>query len=358
MKIESMFCSVLLACDVSSASHASCPTGVLVATSDFSNVSEVGVLPLDGSAPTLIGSTALGADPALVSSSGRHFFIERDREGNIYELDGCGQALTTYASHDPAETTMDPQDVAVAADGSLWVARLFASSAIAIGPTISKVDLSSTDADGVPNMSAVRIANGKAFIALGLLDDGDPNLVARRPAQMAIVDVATRTLEAVAPIMGRNPIGSMPQIGVTLWIATMGDIDRADETDAGIVTFETDTRASSLVVPESQIGGSVSAIAIDDHCGAAIAFDATPNVNRTFLVAFDTSGAIVQRVAFGPTVGFDLAGLAWTSGELLVGDRRLVAGAFAAHTFTRDATCKLTRGAELALPMAPVAFAP
>jgi hypothetical protein len=356
MKIESMVCCILLACDESPAPRAACPAGVLVATSDYGTASEVGVLPLDGAPAVLVPSLLLGADPALASSAGRHFFIERDDDENIYEIDKCGYAIATYASADPSENQTDPQDVAVASDGSLWVARLFSGAALVIGTTRSEVDLSSADADGIPNMSAVRIANGRAFIALDRLDDHDPNLVAKQPAAMAVVDVATHTLERVVELPARNPIGAMPQIGDTLWLATAGDIELDHEQDAGIVTFSTATLESALLVPESAIGGSVSAVVIDDHCGVAIAFDAVPNVNHTFLIAFDTSGVIVQATAFRPTLGFDLAGLVWSNGKLIVGDRRLVDGAYAVHTFTRDATCMLTQSDDLALPMAPVAF--
>ncbi len=232
----------------------------------------------------------------------------------------------------------------------------FSRAALVIGATNEEIDLSSADADGIPNMSAVRIANGKAFFALERFDDADPNLVAKQPAAMAIIDVPTRKLQSIIELPGRNPMGTMSQIGSTLWLATAGDIALDHEADAGVVTFATDTFQSALLVPESAIGGSVSAIAIDGDCGVAIAFDAMPNVNHTFLVAFDTNGVIVQATAFGPTAGFDLAGLIWSDGKLLVGDRRLVNGGFAVHTFTRDATCALTQSDDLALPMAPVAF--
>ena len=355
MKKE-ILCFVLCACDTSGPPQTSCPPGVLVATSDFGTASEVGVLPLDGESPALEAASELGADPAFVRSSSRRFFIERDREGNIYEVDACGHAIGTFASHRASESNPDPQDVDVASDGSLWVARFLKSSLLAIGASDVEIDLASADVDRNPNMSSVRVVGERAFVALGLLDDTTPDLPARRPAAMAVVDVPTRTLQSVAPLEGRNPFGAMVRVNDVLWLAMAGDIERDHETDAGIATFSTETFASTLLIPESTIGGTVSSIVIDAGCGAAIAFDGIPNVNHTFLVAFDASGRIVQSAAFGPTEGFDLAGLLWSRGTLLVGDRRLTAGSFAVHTFTRDATCTLTRGADLSLPMAPVAF--
>jgi hypothetical protein len=351
--------AVLLACDQTSPPSATCPDGVLVAVSDYTSSLE-GVLPLDGSPPVLLKGDALGSDPALAMSAGRRFFIERDKAENVYELDSCGIARATYATR-ASTAVVDPQDVAVASDGSLWIARLFASSALVIGAARSEIDLSSADADGIPNMSAVRIAQTahgeKAFFALERLDDHDPNLALKQPSAMAVIDVATHALDQVVVLAGRNPFGLMPQVGPLLWMAAIGRFDADHETDAGIAFFSTDTLTSTLLIPESVIGGSVGTVAIDGSCGAAIAFDAVPNVNHTFLVAFDVQGNVVQSAAFGPTTGFDLAGLLWVDGTLLVGDRRPTSAGYLVHTFTRDGACALKQGPDLAgLALPPVAF--
>jgi len=214
----SLLCCILFACDASSAGHASCPAGVIVATSDYGTSSQVGVLPLDGEPPALISSSVLGVDPALASSSGRRFFIERDREQNIFELDACGYAKATFASHSPSESFVDPQDVAVADDASLWVARLFSRSALVIGATNTEIDLSSADADGIPNMSAVRIVGANAFFALARLDDGDPNRVARQLAMMAVIDTRAHVIGELVTLPGRNPFGSMSLVGVRVML--------------------------------------------------------------------------------------------------------------------------------------------
>ena len=113
--------AVLFACDQSVPPSVGCPDGVLVAVSDYSSSLD-GVLPLDGSPPALLKGSALGSDPALSASAGRHFFIERDRGERVRARwvrprDGHVSDLAAL------EGVVDPQDVAVASDGSLWVAR-------------------------------------------------------------------------------------------------------------------------------------------------------------------------------------------------------------------------------------------
>src|SRR5581483_6113825 len=96
--------------------------------------------------------------------------------------------------------TADPVDVAVARDGSLWV-PLYRAAAVAIvgpgGTVTSTVDLSSYDADGNPDPSAIAIvdtpAGEKAFVALQRLN---PYPTSAQPSWMLRIDVATATVEA------------------------------------------------------------------------------------------------------------------------------------------------------------------
>ena len=357
------------ACGTSPAQPAGCPSGVLVVTSDEHNSSEVGVLPLDGSPAQLIPGSDLGGDPALsVSTAGAPFFLARDRN-TIFALDWCGRGTAPYSALAPGETKADPWDLDVAADGSLWIARFLAPSMLVLdktGSPLGTVDLSSLDADGNPNQDAVRVqqtsSGEKAFVAMERLDDTQVGVPSTQPSQMAIVDTKTHSLEGVVTLAGRNPFGPMIEHGGSLWLADMGNRDNDHELDAGIEVFSPETRTSHLLLSEVTLGGTLSSIALDasSSCGAAIVYDQSP-VNHTSLVAFDVSGNVVQAPAFGPTTGYDLWALEWTSdGRLLVGDHTQpppASAGFAVHTFTHDGSCKLTREGDLFLPMQPIAFA-
>jgi hypothetical protein len=348
-----------------------CPaSGVLVVTTDYMMSSEVGVLPLDGTPAVLLSGNDLGADPALATSAGRHFFIARDRD-TIYEIDSCGRATNQWSARAPGEVcplpprtpgNCNPQDVAVASDGSLWIAR-FNVPSLLIAPPPGSTALDNTvdfsafdkDGDGNPEMSSVRIVGNRAFIALErLTQQTDGNYLAQQPSQIAVLDTTSLAVVSTVTLAGRNPFGLMVEAAGMFWLADMGDIGTASEPDAGIEVFDTQALTSKLVLTKTQLGASPVEVRIDGTCGVAILADAS-SVNSTSLVSFTTDGSNLKTV-ISPTGNFDLRGLLWTpSHELLVGDKR---APFVVHTFMADATCTLTRGTDLALPSMPaLAFA-
>ncbi len=364
-------CLTLLGCGSGGlgATANDCPAdSVLVVVSDYDQTSEVGYLPLDGPPAVLGSSVALGGDPAFAVSGGRQFFLNRTTAA-IFEvgLSPCGKGTHSFSALQAGEQpgNIDPQDVAVAPDGSLWIARFLTASQLVLGPggaPLATVDLSFLDADGNPDASSVRIATSqgapKAFFALGMLRGARST----QPSLMAVVDLATRKVEGTVTLAGRNPFGLMTEQGGNFYLAEPGSFDADHESDAGVERFSPATRTGSLLLRESQLGGSVVQVAIGNGgCGAAILADATPNLNRTVLVTFDAnSGQTTQTFSspsYGPTPGFDLTGLVWVDDRLLVGDRRKVDAGYAVHTFYRGDSCLLGKGPDLFLPLPPVAFA-
>src|SRR5580698_3531994 len=85
------FALAAAACSVSpSNAESNAPTcaqaSLMVAASDEQYSSELGTLALDGGSPTFYTAAELGYDPALASSNGRVFWINRT-SGNVVELD-------------------------------------------------------------------------------------------------------------------------------------------------------------------------------------------------------------------------------------------------------------------------------
>ncbi len=102
----------------------------------------------------------------------------------------------------------------------LWVPRYdVASVAVldACGARNATLDISSYDSDGNPNASAIVIDTvagaAKAFVALERLDDHEPTLPSLQPSEMLRFDVATKTVDAVVTLAGRNPFGLMREYG-------------------------------------------------------------------------------------------------------------------------------------------------
>lgn len=346
---------------------------LLVAASDYSS-SAVGGAPGQGRAVLRTG-VDLGRDPALESSSGRAFFLARDRD-LVFELDPtCGTVVAEASVHDlaPVEPrtgvvgTANPHDVAAAPDGTLFVV-LYDVAKLALvkdGKSAGSIDLSSYDGDGNPQAESIRIVDvggvPKAFVALERLDDHDfPK--SKQASQMLRLDVATRTVEATIDLAGRDPFNAMAEQDGALFLAEPGSFDAIDEDLAGIERFDTKTSTTAMLVAEKDLGGSVAEVAVSagaGACGAAIVAGPEPNVNPTSLVTFDPkSGRIAQRGVLA-TPGYDLQGLAWRGSSLFVGDRRGGADGFPVHVFDADESCMLRESSRtIDLSQRPVALRP
>lgn len=338
-----------------------CPNGVIVLSTDEQVSSETGVLPLDGRPAVMLSGLDLGGDPVLARSAGRNFVINRTTDV-FWELDSCGSGLGQYSGRAfDEQTQVDVQDLAVAPDGSFWIARFLVPTLLITNTSPTRtIDLSKLDSDGNPDMSSVRIVGSNAFVTIGRLTASAQGFVSQQTSEMLVFDVSSFSLVKEAQLLGRNPFGQMVESNGKLWLAEPGNFSDAAEPSAGIEAFDTTTLTSALVVNETTLQASVSEVAVSDACGAAIVADATPNVNRTSLVSFKLDGSSV-KTAMGPTDGFDLRGLAWTpQNTLLVGDKRPKTGGYPVHVLTADpATCALTAGPDLTLPDLPaLAFAP
>ncbi|HEX7666268.1 MAG TPA: hypothetical protein VF407_17200 [Polyangiaceae bacterium] len=353
--------ALLAACSSSPKATSSCTDGfdVLVAASDYTAASKVGGFTLGGCAALPYAGIDLGKDPALVAASGRAFFVARDQD-LVFELDPkTAEPIAETSTSDPSYPGYaNPQDVGVASDGALWVPRFNVPSLLVVPPTHDggvPIDLSSQDPDGNPNMSAVAVTTvdgaEKAYVALERLDDvkdAQGNvLVSRLPSFLARVDVATKTVEATATLLGRNPFGTIERANEAFYFAAPGNFNDASEPAAGIERFDPSTFTSSWLLAEGDLGASVTTVAVNGGCGAAIVADATPNVNATSLVTFDAiAGKALTTAKNAPlsTSGFDLAGLSWKGDVLAVGDRRPspANGRFPIHLFDRTGACDLT----------------
>ena len=141
-------------------------------------------------------------------------------------------------------------------------------------------------------------------MALELLDDAlpmpapYPNL----PSLILPIDVATFAAKPPVALVGRNPFGTFFPYGGALWMAEPGDFASTTETLAGIERFDPETSTSSLLVRESDLGGSVAEVAITAGCGAAIIADSSAK-NLTSLVTFDPRAEPSSRTRSKPVFG-------------------------------------------------------
>lgn len=342
----------------------SCPPApLLVAASDYSS-SAVG-LAVEGDARPLVVGVDLGRDPQLATSQGRAFLLARDQD-LVFEIDArCGPPTRRIDLRDGSPTLKNPQDAAVSPSGEIFM-PLFGEPALVVwreGAALARVDLTAYDDDGNPQASAIAIVGdgsaARAFVALERLDDA-AGLRSTRPSSMLVVDVATRAVEQVVALEGRNPFGRMSVAGDALFLAEPGSFDSIADELAGIERFDARARTTALLVRERDLGGSAAQVVADGECGAAIVADAEPNVNRTSLVTFSVrTGRVVSAPALGPTDGYDLQGLALAQGRLYVGDRRRGAAGYPIHSFRVGADCSVAaEPTRIFVAQKPVALAP
>jgi hypothetical protein len=334
----------------------------IVASSDYVS-SAVGLVSLT-KPPSFIAAVDLGADPVLTSSAGRYFWIARDF-GDIIEVDpSCLHAKATYHVNDDNDAggSSNPQDVAVAPDGSLWVVR-FANHVPTLlvlssdGCGRRTIDLSSLDpVDHNPHASSIKILDpsgsssrspsmktSKAYVALEMLN---ADLSSTRPSQVVRIDLETGAVEAHLELKGRNPIGLIDQVGSQLYVADAGNWQETDpsKTGAAIEVVDPLSFTSRLLADGVALGGHAVQVSVTEGCGVAIVAGALP-FSVTSVVTFDPASLAgrVEGTLIPSTSGFDINGLAWLDGNvLLVGDRSSASGGYPIHVFDKAAPCALT----------------
>lgn len=301
---------------------------MLVLESDRGSSSALGFLDTDGCF-TETADVSLGTDPSLSFSRGRAFVCARD-QGVVLEVDAASRSITNvFVAYTEGEAAPNPHDVAVDADGKLWIARFNSPSAGIVMPDGSwggEVDLSALGGtDGIPDMESIVSVGDFIYIALERLNADHkaegPGLLAEVPSSSPPFTVAS-TLEMGA---AQNPFGRLipaPWDATTIAAAAPGEIDTVNDANTnGIVFISLELAEAGLSISEASLGGSPLEIALAGPSEAyAIIGGPVPGVNPTSVVAWDPQTNTVTRTLAGPTDGFVFAGLAVNGPYVVVGD--------------------------------------
>lgn len=344
---------------------------LLVATGDPTSSALVAIDTMDAAMAVRTG-VDLGTDPVLVWSSGRAFWLSRDKTNVGFELDpSCGAPLRRFVLGDgPNPASQNPQDLAVDRAGNFWVPRFGDGTLLVLAPDGHRevLPLAGYDTwDGNPEPSAVTVTETprgeRAFVTLERIDHltvPEVHYTSTRPSSLLEIDTLSRRVIAEHPLRARNPYGpSLLQSGV-LVMASPGSFDRVDEDDAGVETLDPISGESKLVVSERLIGGSVVEARLTGACVVAIVAGAVPDVNPTSLVSWDRErNNPVHSTHTSPlrTPGFELRGLFVEGTRMYVGERRASPdGKFPLHAFEVRPDCTLVAHAErdLHLPQRPL----
>ena len=321
--------------------------GVVVVESDFQSAA---IEAIDTDTHALVTNTGLfvDSDPelrrVLDPAGAEHLYILGRSGGTLTEIDRAGHVQRTMSVVDPgaAASSADPYDVAYAPDGTLWITRYNQPTLLVLGTDGSQlgtVDLSAlADPDGRPEMAAITIVDGMAYVALDRLA---PGVNGNPPAptdysSIAAIDTRTKPWKAVEsqrlPAFTprerfRHAIYGPPN---EFFISCLGAPMSTPPIPGALVKIDvTGHVAPRVVLDGSQLmlngkatRGFVNGYdVLDDERGwAVIASIDDPN-NTTSVVEFNpTTGDIVTNVWYSRSK-FYLWDLALADDRLLVVDR-------------------------------------
>jgi hypothetical protein len=311
-------------------------------------VSGLGRIELDGGIKE-VPDIALGTDPALSAHSDRIFAIVRD-QNLVYEVDPLTLALTQkFVPYEDAELDdsrlldcktivkgINPQDIAVDADGRLWIARFERPTVVILEPDGSfsgAVDLSPyADADGLPETSAVHISGDRAYVTIERLDRC-AGWSATGSGMIVEIDVATRKVVGSIELGGANPFGRLVTApwdlsGNTVAVALAGDILAIDDGDAAAIV-DLANGTSTGFGRESELDGSVVEVvlAAPEEAYVIVSNPDDPTINATSVVRIDprtgqpSAKLLDSRTESNPDGGFCHRGLAVVGDHVLVGSK-------------------------------------
>ncbi len=144
------------------------------------------------------GLDATISDIAVRGDGDHYFLIKRFGTDQIQRYDAATPATPTYtySTNDSSTEDSNPRDLIIASEtkgylirygsGKLWIVNPSATTEAAF--KIGEIDLSQYDADGVPEMSAGLIKNGKLYVAMQRLDS---SFAATQNGYVAVIDTAT-----------------------------------------------------------------------------------------------------------------------------------------------------------------------
>lgn len=210
-----------------------------------------------------------GISDIIIRSGGDHYFlIERFLTDRIsrYEAAAPDTPVYTYSTQDAADTeSSNPSDLIIASPTKAYLLRYGAGKLWIVNPSAAteaefktgEIDLSGYDSfDGIPEMIAGIVRNGRLYVAMQRLE----NFSATKEAFVAVFDVASDaeiTTGAAGTLKGislpvRNPTGlAATSDGDILVVAEGGyDNDFNPVYDGGIARIDRQTFETAVIVDD------------------------------------------------------------------------------------------------------------
>ncbi|NGY06359.1 hypothetical protein [Solimonas terrae] len=270
-----------------------------------------------------------------VRADGDHYFVfKRYGSNQIARYDAADPAtpVWTYSTNDSDGEQSNPYDLIVASptkayllrygSGTLWIVNPSAGSEANF--KTGEIDLSAYDSDGVPEMAAGLIKNGKLYVLMQRLQNYD----ATQDGYVAVIDTATDTevdtgkgsdgLKGIElPVFNPSAIVAVPGTD-TLLISASGAYgsypDYVPPYNGGLVRLDTDSDTATLALDDGDADthayGQFDALAVvDAHRAYFVGSNGYGDTDQT-LYRIDPGATTIAPVAVNDFANRDLGALA------------------------------------------------
>ncbi|WLQ12289.1 hypothetical protein O5O45_21420 [Hahella aquimaris] len=310
---------------------------------DYSS-SEVSIASAEAPYDVVEGYASSNKSDMSVAAYGDSFYrIGRFNQDNIskYNYDSPGVSDWQFTTNDDGESLSNPYDIIFVSDTKAYVLRYGDSSIWVVNPSVAlsdedlfktgEIDLSSYDDDGVPEMSAGVIYNGKLYVVMQNMDaDFAPGT-----AYLAVINVATNEEINISggaqkglALNIKNPHTIIEQ-GGSIFIAGLGRYDdtfsspaRPAEYTGGIEVVNPSTYDHYVLIDDgndvSHPYGLITDMTIVSNTVGY--FNGYEEFQKTSLYRFNPSTGEVVASAIPGTASVDLRSIAASpTGELWFG---------------------------------------
>jgi hypothetical protein len=338
---------LLAACGGNGGGHddgdGSVATNVAVVATRADDYSSGAISLVDTAAPyTTQNQLNATSSDIVVRADGDHYFVLRRSTGQIvrYEAATPTAPTYTYSTNDSGESGSNPYDLIVASPTKAYLLRYGSSTIWIVDPSATseanfktgEIDLSAYDADGVPEMSAGLIKDGRLYVAMQRLQ----TFAATQSGYVAVIDTSTDEeidtgrgsggLKGIElPVNDPVRLASLPDSDDILVLADGGFVNFATQYNGGVVRIAGDDDAPTLLLDDGDAethpyGTLLDMAIVTEHRAYLIGSTGYTDTSNS-LYRFDPdSDATVTPTAIADFANLDLGALAVDAdGQLWIG---------------------------------------
>ncbi len=236
---------------------------LLVATSDYHSGVLVGVDLLQSELQSF--ESSIYSDAIVRSPENSPYFYVVNRLGADNIQWGQRNKKQVLGQFSVGRGT-NPQDIAVVSSKVAYVSRLESKILLKLNPTtgetLKEIDLfesadsktlESTDPDGFPEMTWMKLLNNQLLILMQRLNS-EEGFKPSNKSQLAVLDLATDRVLQIITLKGTNPVTELKILEGEL---SVGEAGKLGVLDGGVELFDSNLKSLGWVTDEQKLGGDI-----------------------------------------------------------------------------------------------------